>query len=385
MYDVIVIGAGIAGIHVATSISSNNKVLLLETNPYVGGNIYTMKHPHYEVGAARFNKNHPILLSLIHKHKLTPIPISSHVEYLEMDNAEEYYLSTMKKITSIRLSSDLHTISFYQYCKDVLSSHDANLLMNIFGYYSEFKTMSAYEAIKSFKHDFIGQPYYVLKEGLSELCKRMLKGTTVEVQLKSKVDTVIYNAEDTCYHVDHYKTKKIIFAIPPSALKQFPICKAIFPLLKGIIACPLLRIYAIYDPVWFKGMPRMTTSSILRHIIPVNEEKGLIMISYLDGEDIRPFMNGSKLKSTNVIMGMIQKELHKLFPDKLITKPTYFKCHYWKIGTHVLRPKFPDTRKLLINPIRDIYLCGEAYSYKHGWMEGALESAEKVIHKITKT
>ncbi|MBV8592236.1 MAG: FAD-dependent oxidoreductase, partial [Acetobacteraceae bacterium] len=41
--------------------------------------------------------------------------------------------------------------------------------------------------------------------------------------------------------------------------------------------------------------------------------------------------------------------------------------------------------KRMINPITDlnIYVCGEAYSRDYqGWVEGALETAEKVVERV---
>jgi len=36
----------------------------------------------------------------------------------------------------------------------------------------------------------------------------------------------------------------------------------------------------------------------------------------------------------------------------------------------------------MINPIDNIYICGEAFSKKQAWIEGALETSESVIKSI---
>jgi hypothetical protein len=387
MYDIIIVGGGIAGIYCAEQLSKDNSILLLESNSYFGGRLYTVdtidhkNHIHYEAGAGRFNNNHVLLNSLIKKYKLTPNPIPSRINYLEKEDAYDYYLKTMSKLIKVKMTRDLYSLSFYQYCKNTLSLKEAKLLVNIFGYYSEFKTMNAYDAISSFKHDFIKQSYYNLKEGFSELCNRMINSSKVKVLLSTPV--ISLEKHDELYHVNGYICKKVIIAIPPQFLQKFPLLKPILPLLKGIQSCSLLRIYATYNPIWFKGMIRTTSSSIIRQIIPINQETGLVMF-YFDGRDIYPYLNTNhtKLKSDLVIQNILEKELYKLFPDKIINKPIYFKCHYWEIGTHALKPKYTDHRPKLINPMKNIYLCGEAYSYKHGWIEGALETANKVINKI---
>ena len=36
----------------------------------------------------------------------------------------------------------------------------------------------------------------------------------------------------------------------------------------------------------------------------------------------------------------------------------------------------------MINPIPNIYICGEAYSKKQAWIEGSLETSNEVIKKF---
>ena len=33
-------------------------------------------------------------------------------------------------------------------------------------------------------------------------------------------------------------------------------------------------------------------------------------------------------------------------------------------------------------PEVDVFICGEPYSWSQGWVEGALESAERVAHRL---
>ena len=68
---------------------------------------------------------------------------------------------------------------------------------------------------------------------------------------------------------------------------------------------PLLRIYAKYpkqNEVWFNNMNTISTNSILRQIIPINYQTGLIMISYTDGTDVKPFLTKyGKLRSEGAL------------------------------------------------------------------------------------
>jgi len=67
-----------------------------------------------------------------------------------------------------------------------------------------------------------------------------------------------------------------------------------------------------------------------------------------------------------------------------IPQPTYFKVHYWEIGAHHWKPGYDseEIHNKMINPIDNIYICGEAFSKKQAWIEGALETSESVIKSI---
>ena len=63
-----IIGGGISGLYCALQLSKKHKVILFDERSYIGGRIYTKNH--LEMGAARFNDTHKILLSLIKKCSL---------------------------------------------------------------------------------------------------------------------------------------------------------------------------------------------------------------------------------------------------------------------------------------------------------------------------
>ena len=85
MYDIIIVGGGIAGLYTQYKLlNKNKKVLLIEKNGRLGGRIYTyntvVKNKKYsmEAGAGRFNDNHKYLKKLIVnlglKNKIFEIP-----------------------------------------------------------------------------------------------------------------------------------------------------------------------------------------------------------------------------------------------------------------------------------------------------------------------
>ena len=51
--------------------------------------------------------------------------------------------------------------------------------------------------------------------------------------------------------------------------------------------------------------------------------------------------------------------------------------HSWKVHTNS-----EEIYNKVLNPIDNIYICGEAYCKKQAWMEGALSMANDVIINI---
>ena len=371
MYDTIIVGGGIAGLYCAMNIKNH---LLLECNDYLGGRIFTHKEPKYESGAGRYNENHTLLVHIINKFKLTPIQLSNDQLYIEdskyRPHIEKYFHKKMKKV----LKDGSYDESFYNHCLKYYSKEEVDELRYIFGYTSEFLEMNAKDAIRMFKKK-VGN-YYVVKEGLSELVRRI--SLHVNYKMKHQVRTI--REKNGSYEVDGYSCNKIIFAIPPDNLKQITFLKPTYPLLKSVQTNCLLRIYAIYPNKWFADLPRLTTNSFIRHIIPIHPESGLIMISYVEGKDADVYLNAKGGLYKN-IQSKIQAELRKMFPDKNIIEPTYFQPHVWLIGDHAWKPGYDSDKiaKQIINPMPNIYIAGEAFSHNQSWIEGALESATEVL------
>ena len=390
MYDYIIIGGGIAGLYCGLYLPNS---LVLETNNYLGGRIYTHKKPQYEIGAGRYNINHKLLIDLINEFNVTPIKLESRVDYIYkstinteyktrpfvIENVNTLFYEKIRSLYKTRLPSELRNITMEEYCIKKFGKKGAEDLRNIFGYYSEFKSLNAYDSIKQFQNN--GNTHFVIKEGMGELIRRMSKNINYKLNHKVKHIERIGNY----FKVDEYTTKQIIFAIPPSNMYAFPILKPINHLLDSVTSNPLLRVYAIYNNKWFEGLPVITTNSFIRHIIPINSKTGLIMISYVEGKDADPYLNkNNKVKDIHVIQNKIQTELKLLFPDREIPDPSFLKTYYWEIGDHAWLPGYNSDKigKQLLNPMKNIYICGEAFSHTQCWVEGALETASKVLDII---
>jgi monoamine oxidase len=372
MYDTIIIGGGISGLYCALHLEN---VLLLEQNDYWGGRIKTNPNPHYEIGAGRFRKEHKRLWALIQRFKLTPIPIPSQMDYRDetygyVPHVEKYLNKELKKM---KLDESLRDMTFYEYCVKLLGKEDADHFIQASGY-SEMYYKNAYDEVSSFQNDYIQCDYYVLKEGLGELCQRMLKEIKGTCILNHRVKRI--ERKKDFLQVDGYKTKRVIFTIPPSLFKHFPILSPYKDMVSNIRNGPLLRVYAKYPTSWTDSLHSTTTKHIPRHIIPIRD--GIMMIAYVEDADIEPFLRNGKIKTEHELRSLLRRELKRVFSID-VPEPEWIKPYLWKIGTHAWLPGPSSTLLHNMPVVENIEVCGEALSLRQAWVEGALESTDRVL------
>lgn len=402
MYDIAIIGGGIGGMYCCKQLSKKYKVILFDERNYLGGRVKTHYNPQLEEGAGRFHSSHKILLQIIKKCDLTKIKIGGPKDYISLNgkiipNANDYFDKKMIQILKYASSlskKELQKYTLKEFLEKIISKKDIQELINIFGYTSEFYVMNAYDSLQAFKNTFIGGNFFVLKEGLRQIItclEQCSRENGAIIKKKSKIINI--EKLENCFslYTDNniYYSQKIIFGTKAHNLLEFSILKPIFKEIKSVTFTPLLRIYAKYPKqngeVWFNNMNTISTNSILRQIIPLNYETGLIMISYTDGTDVKPFLTKyGKLRSESALKNIIKSELKKLFPNKKIPEPTFFHPYLWKQGCHYWKKNNNSTKisKFMINPLKNIYICGESFSTNQAWMEGALETATEVIKKI---
>ena len=381
-----IVGGGITGLYCALKLSKKHHVVLFDDRGYLGGRIKTQDH--MELGAARFNKTHRLLFALIRRYALTPVRLPLNYDYLAGNtiykNANQLFDAGIHQVIEhTTLNKKLRDLTFYEHCVNLLGRSNADVLVSIFGYYTEMKEMNAYDAIQSFQSDFVATQYYVLAEGLSVLCQHMAAEILQRGSLIYTNERVIDATASTLTTAKRrVEIDRVIFCTKARQLNQFSLLNSIHPCLKAVHEAPLLRIYARYKTVWFHDVNRMTTDNVLRQIIPIDKEKGILLVSYTDGKDTEPFL--PLLKKPKELSAMIHTNLTQLFPDRRIPKPTFLLPYYWEVGTHVWKPGVNSSQiyKKVLNPVKHVYVCGEAYSMRQEWMEGGLLMAKDVIDQI---
>jgi glycine/D-amino acid oxidase-like deaminating enzyme len=233
--------------------------------------------------------------------------------------------------------------------------------------------------------------YIVCRGGLSQLIDAMAadfkkRGGTIETGVEC------FNVETGIVHTSRgpIHASKIICALHVNALKKLPLFRA-HPVLRNLRMMPLLRIYMVFPKVkgaiWFSNMNKVVTAGKLRYIIPIDVEKGSIMVSYTDGADTNSWMSGAGYGGSDEVKARLTaellKELRALFGE--IPEPLFMKAHPWYDGATAWLPGAYDAAKMseaICNGPKNIYVCGESYSLRQAWMEGALEHASLMLTKM---
>jgi hypothetical protein len=109
------------------------------------------------------------------------------------------------------------------------------------------------------------------------------------------------------------------------------------------------------------------------------------MISYTEGVDARRFMRIMNDKGEDALGEHITGLVREMFPQKDIPDPLFFKAHPWDFGCTYWLPGHYDPEamsKEALHPLKSmpgVYCCGESFSLRQAWMEGALESADLLL------
>ena len=443
-YDVIIIGGGIAGLNIMYQLSKKSpqlQVLLLEKESYLGGRIFTHhdKYMDVEAGAGRFSGSHTYLMQLIQdlglKSKM--VEISSTAVYAPADGTGSiqssvsdapaqtslfdplynnlldiqlgnYTLPCAGLISRIILASKLETrsllqsMSFIDYANKVLRNPEQiQFIKDTFGYYSELVIMNAHDAIVLMERLSPLNKFYSLNGGLSQVIDKMVasikKCSGYKIMLHKEVRKIVHLVGEMGgtgfeIHVDGrntwYGAKQCVCALPKQVLEKIRIFTPVRSMLKKIECGSLCRIYSQFDKdeIWFKKLCKFTTNNELRMVIPMDTQKGIIMISYSDNKFAdyweRLYSKQGIREVNRRLQSKIKESLGINIPLPKHTKVFYWGCGvgYWGVGADSAA-----ISKQIIQPMNNmkLFVCGEHYSETNQqWMEGALETGVKVLERL---
>ena len=395
IYDYIIVGGGISGLFMAYKLADTGKdILLLESSNRLGGRIYTKKEKgvQFELGASRVSANHTKTMNLINELDLQEdlVKLSDKINY-EVKGPKLNFFTLAKELqegSKLYTRKYLQGVNLLQLCVDVLGYDSAKLFQNKLGYDSEFEHLNAHQALKSYKKDlFTACDYFVMKNGLTTITDTLATLLEEKKNVKVKLEVNVTDIGKNYILIDKKKThgSTILCCVPYDSLKSFPKLKDTEEI-HSVKPIPLLRIYAKYPKgkngkVWFHNLPRTITDNYIRHIIPIDYESGLIMISYIDDQYARMWQSLAKL-GNKILIDHLHTEIKEVL-GKNPPKPEFITSYYWSAGVHMWKPGFNinETYEKVLKPFPEerIYVVNEAYSKHQCWIEGSLDVCYDVI------
>lgn len=331
-------------------------------------------------------------------------------------------------------------IGFWNLLMSQLSIEAYNLIRDAGGYNTGTSNWNAYDAIVSFSKYNSDVKFYKLKEGFDSLPKKMadlfvknegrLSLNTQATLLKEiqkdgeKLIQIFYKTPQG--EGSHY-ARHVILAMPKRAIQLLDCDSFMFSHqqlvddLKRVDPAYASKVFLWYDEEWwtklglFYGPSR--TDLPLRQCYyfgvesnPSNgKRKGLLMASYNDGiavdfwEGFYPHSAFDSVKETftdkkeyirdhitpkemNTELTKELSELHKIaVPTPMTTIFQNWNNDPYGAGWHLWNPHnqswvvAPRIRRPIAGV--NLYICGEAYSDHQGWVEGAIQTAEKMLEE----
>ncbi len=419
--DYLIAGGGIAGLTAALKILTHHpraKVVVLEKYKRLGGRAMTYEkdlsgigHVRWENGAGRIHASHTRLLSLIEQYKLHTSPIPAATQFLLEDGTAAAQPSFEELLPTLLLpfadlSADtLANHTLWELARKLYGRRQAQSFFSTFPYYAELYRLRADLALKTFAAEMgTRADYFTLKEGFSALIEKIAadiqrRGADVftEHTLADFKEGADGKVRATVKYYDPFKVRsgdvitkefaadKLILALHADALRTLKYLRTWRPL-KYLGTAKLLRIYAVFpqDPrtgrTWFADMPRTITAGPLRHIIPIDPARGIIMISYTDEADTEPWFELAEGK-TPALQAHIMEAVRALF-GPAVPEPLFLKAHPWSTGTTYWKPGAYDAEAMSVAAHRvspAVFVVGESISTRQAWIEGALESVDQLM------
>lgn len=441
MYDVAILGGGISGLYLAYELLKRRKrILLIEKSQIMGGRVHTYKDAHMsvEAGAGRIHAGHRRMLGLIRELGLSNllVKIDNDSRFVREDGqiVEEPYrpvVSSLLREAKKHRKSELIGKTLFEFAVEVVGKDLADLALDSFGYTTEFLVMNAYDALELMKIVALHNDYYVLSGGLSQvveaLVERIKRLGGMIVQGRS-VEAIRYRERDNGAHVapdrgpytifcssahqgvgDTYSAKRCVVTFTARDVGGLHFLgDAEFKdrakewkhaIKSSIYGGSLCRIYSKFakavpsDDAWFAEfakrrhcvpLGKLTIDNDLRMIIPIDAKSGVVMIAYSDGKVANKWAKMEEQEGVREVNRRLKMLVEEGIRIK-IGAPKHTKIFHWSDAVGYWRVGADSARveRMATNGFFGLHFAGENYSrLNQQWLEGALDTAEGVLHKI---
>ena len=403
--DVIIVGGGIAGLYCAYLCRKYRpewRVLVLEKNAVVGGRMGTHSFHGVPVamgagiGRQKKDKRLQRLLAEMQIPTTTFKAANGYsAELASVCMVKKTFLFLKKTFEETAGSS---MMTFKDFARPLLGAKAYKQFITCAGY-TDYERAGAADVFShySFQDNYaefeaIGVPWQQLLDQLVAAIgpHRIQTGATVvkiEEDDNSRGDYYVV-ATTTAAAAAMYRCTKVVLATTVDVVRR--LCpKDTISIYRQIHSQPFLRIYGKFTKQsmarmkeYMLGQRTVVVSGPIHKIITMNEAAGVVMVAYTDNAGalaLKKFKANTK-SNRAMLCRLLERALgapsHSL---KLVSMVDF----YWLHGTHYYGPlRGRGTRAAFIRaaqrPRQNFFVAGEMVSLHQGWVEGALESIDKI-------
>lgn len=427
MYDIIIIGAGIAGLNSARLLKEkypDKKMCILEKTNRIGGLVdtrfynvsqkkrtlgqnKTQKHRKekikYESGGAVVYEYQKNMLELINKFNIETreVPLGKNKRHFKnyydgkkrkhplQKETTEKYMTLLKKVFAFmgtKTDDYCRKYTLEQICLQVLSFDETRFIEFCYGYASEFRVGNSVVTRKNMENELLNSnKMFIFTKGYHTLIQAIYNSIKEDVELfKNSEIMSFYKAKDIYVlkmrDGSTYKAKQLVFAVPKEGLLK--LCNSFeeneLEMFNSVESFSLSRIFAKYDMrkpenKWIHKLKHTTVNNPIRQIIPVSKKHGFVQISYSDWyfADYWGTLDEKKIKP--ILRKLLQENLQY---DKIID-PVYLKRVYWKNAVHYWNVNVNEKNmyKKIMCLRKNLFIVGESFSLNQCWCEGPVQTS----------
>lgn len=407
-YDIIIIGAGIAGLYSAYNILKMDptiNLLVLESNksPYIGGRIgnYNFYGTDVVVGAGVGREDtDKLLIDLLDELGIHFTKFKVNINYSKLLGHPINVKECLIELRSIyKKYKQPPSISFRKFAIEHLGINKYKQFVLSSGY-SDYENEDVYEVLYHYQMEDNSPGWTALSIPWSEVVHKLcIKIGKHNIKTSNKVETLHKISSKPCLFELTTNKKTVYFSNKVIIATRINTVQKLLPKYKiyqEIHGQPFLYVYAKFNRESSEIMSQFVrtytiVTGPLQKMIPMNISKGVFMIAYADNKNAEILKPHLENKPEN--RDFFEREIEKTFGIEghsiKIIAITHF---YWPIGTHyyeALDTKKYNSRiefiKKAQHPEAGLLVVGESVSRRQGWTEGALESVHSVLNnKITK-
>ena len=398
IYDYIIIGGGISGLYAGYKLSHKYNILILEKNNYLGGRIEEVNfhNDKIKLGAGIAAKNNKHLLKLLDNLKIKYNTVKGDIGLINNSDYynKQYHNKLIKKVKAkvIELQNKNIKYNHLTFKTFMYKYFDKKDVDNYFLHceYNDFLDSDVDYHIKYYPiSDNSFTSYNIIFLSWSELAEKLIKIIKQnESKLKTNYEVINIKKDNDLFIINNeYICKKIIFALTLKPLIKLSHNLINIDYSKYINSVPFVRIYTYHKTGHNYSKDRYTilaNDNPLQKIIIITDK--IIMASYSDNKNAlywKKYLD----KNYNIIdkkqlINKIYKYLLKVDPN--INKLDDIIIKYWEEGVHYFYPmngqNIIEFLNKLSNPADNIQVIGEIVSLRQGWVEGAIESVDRIIN-----